>query len=168
MHARPGRERIMPLSESNVKRAVDLSGDKIKVFDDGSGNLIQAAALVDENAAQVGTASNPLPISASALPLPTGAATSALQSTANTALAAIQAATAQTAFGINNVDTASATVTYVGKSDASGVWLVQKIDTSSGVAIGWASVTNNAGYLTYASAWAARASLTFGRYDEAF
>ena len=139
----------MPLSESNVKRAVDLSGDEIKVFDDGSGNLIQAAALVDENAAQVGTASNPLPITA-------------------TALTAIQAATAQTAFGINAVDIASATITYVGKSDASGVWLVQKIDTTSGVAIGWATQTNNAGYVTYTSAWAARASLTFGRYDEAF
>ena len=158
----------MPLSESNVKRATDLTGDEIKVFDDGSGNLIQAAALVDENAAQVGTASNPLPISASALPLPTGAATSANQSTQNTALAAIQAASAQGAFGINDVATPSATTTYVGKSDKDGVWLVQKIDTTSGVSIGWASVTNNAGYLTYASAWAARASLTFGRYDEAF
>ena len=158
----------MPLSESNVKRATDLTGDEIKVFDDGSGNLIQAAALVDENAAQVGTASNPLPISASALPLPTGAATSANQSTQNTALAAIQAASAQGAFGINDVATPSATTTYVGKSDKDGVWLVQKIDTTSGVSIGWASVTSNAGYLTYASAWAARASLTFGRYDEAF
>ena len=158
----------MPLANTGIKRAVDPDGDEIKVFDDGSGNLIQAAALVDENAAQVGTASNPMPVSAASLPLPSGASTAANQTTQNTALAAIQAATAQAAFGVNNVDTASATVTYVGKSDASGVWCVQKIDTTSGVNIGWASVTNNVGYATYASAWAARASLTFGRYDEAF
>ena len=132
---------------SSVKRATDSSGDNIKVFDDGSGNLVQAAALLDENADLVGTTSNPLPITSTALDL-------------------IKVSVNQ--FGINDVDTASATVTYVGKSDASGVWLVQKIDTSSGVAIGWASVTNNAGYLTYAAAWTARASLTYGRYDEAF
>lgn len=144
----------MPISDSSVKRAQDGSGDDIKTFDDSLGRKIQAAAIVDENASQVGTASNPMPVS--------------LPSSANTALAAIQAATAQNAFGINDVDTASATITYVGKSDKDGNWCVQKIDTSSGVAIGWASVTNNPAQITYASAWTNRATLTYGRYDEAF
>ena len=158
----------MPLANSGVTRATDPSGDIIKTFDDADGKKIQAAAIVDENAAQVGTASNPLPVSAASLPLPSGASISALQTTANTALAAIQAASAQGAFGVNDVATPSATVTYVGKSDKDGNWCVQKIDTTSGVSIGWASVTNNGGYLTYSAAWAARASLTYGRFDEAF
>lgn len=167
----------MPVTGSSVKRTPDASGDDIKTFADSGGKQIQAAALVDENAVQVGTASNPMPISdnggsltvdAASLPLPSGASTSANQTTANNALAAIQAATAQAAFGNNNVDTASATITYVGKSDKDGVWVVQMIDTSSGVAIGWASVTNNPSQITYASAWTNRATLTYGRYDEAF
>ena len=158
----------MPLTSGFIKRAQDASGDQIKILSDVDGNAIQATALVDENAAQVGTASNPLPVSASALPLPSGASTSALQSTANTALVALQAANAQHAFGINDVATPSATVTYVGMSDKDGTWCVKKVDTTSGVSIGWASVTNNGGYITYSAAWTARASLTYGRYDEAF
>jgi len=70
-------------------------------------------------------------------------------------------------YGTNNVETASATVTYVGKETASGTWLVMKIDTSSGTAITYASQINNALVTTYAAAWAARAGLTFGTYSEA-
>lgn len=158
----------MPLTADSVTRAVDASGDEIKTFTDAGGKQIQAAVLVDDSAAHVGTASNPLPVSAASLPLPSGASTSALQTTANTALAAIQAATAQHAFGVNDVDTASATLTYVGKEDKDGNWCVQKIDTTTGVAVRWASSLNNGGYLTYAAAWAARASLTYGTYGSAF
>jgi len=72
------------------------------------------------------------------------------------------------AFGTNNVDAASATVTYVGKENPGGAWLVMKIDTSSGTAITYASVINNALVTTYAAAWAARATtLSYGTYSEA-
>ena len=95
----------MALVADSVLRALDTDGDSIKVFDDGAGNLIQAAALVDENAAQTGTAANPLrasdtatqaalgllltelqaktepadtqQVSAASLPLPAGASTEA-------------------------------------------------------------------------------------------
>lgn len=165
----------MPIS--SVKRTTDATGDEIKTLTDDEGRHIQVAALADADGEQLGIAGNPLvvdgsaitqPVSAASLPLPSGASTSALQTTANTALAAIQAASAQHAFGINDVATPSATVTYVGKSDKDGNWCVQKIDTTSGVSVGWATVTNNGGYLTYSAAWAARASLTYGRFDEAF
>lgn len=128
----------MPLSGSSVIRSTDPSGDSIKTFDDGTGKQAQAIVLIDDSAAQVGIASNPL-----------------------------RAAT-QGAFGTNDVATPSATVTYVGKSDKSGTWLVQKVDTSSGTSIGWATATNNAAVTTYANAWTNRATLTYGRFDEAY
>ncbi len=69
---------------------------------------------------------------------------------------------------INHTDT-SGTTTYVGMSKADGTWWLQKIDQSSNpTIIGHASITNNGGYATYSAAWTARASLTYGRYDEAF
>lgn len=160
----------MSLSNSSVKRAPDQTGDAIKVFDDGAGNLIQAAAIVDEDANQVGTASNPMPVdgsgvtqpvSAASLPLPTGAAT-------ESSLSNVSAGTQLARFGTCDVEVASATVTYVGKEDKDGSWLVQKIDTTSGTSIRYATVTNNPGYLNYSAAWAARASLTYQTYGSAF
>jgi len=70
--------------------------------------------------------------------------------------------------GTNNLDEASATVTYVGKEDADGTWIVQKIDTSSGTAITYATVTNNPSVTSYNDAWAARTSLTYQNYKDAF
>jgi hypothetical protein len=71
-------------------------------------------------------------------------------------------------FGANNVEEASATVTYVGKEMTDGTWVVQKIDTSSGTAITWATETNNSGTTSYSTAWTNRASLTYGLYNQAF
>jgi len=55
-------EHKMPLTPGFIRRAQDTTGDQIKTFTDGSGYAIQAASLVDENATQVGTASNPMPV----------------------------------------------------------------------------------------------------------
>ena len=69
-------------------------------------------------------------------------------------------------YGTNDVEEASATVTYVGKEKPDGTWLVMKIDTTSGTTIRYASEVNNALVTDYAAAWAARATLTYGTYSE--
>lgn len=188
----------MPISGSSVKRTPDASGDDIKTFDDAQGKKIQAAALVDENAAQVGTASNPMPVSATALPLPSGAATQTtlaalltemqakteptdtqpvsaaslpLPSGAatETSLANVSAGTQAARFLPCDVEQASATVMYVGKEDKDGSWLIQKITVSgSATNISYATSLNNPSYIVYGNAWTDRASLTYQSYGSAF
>jgi len=68
----------------------------------------------------------------------------------------------------NDVVEPSATLTYVGKEDADGDWYIQSIDTTSGTSIRFATETNNPTYTTYATAWADRATLTYGTYGSAF
>lgn len=70
-------------------------------------------------------------------------------------------------FDVNDVVTAG-DVTYVGKEDKSGRWCVQKVDESSGTVITYATVLNNAEVTSYAAAWAARESLTYGTAGAAF
>ena len=70
--------------------------------------------------------------------------------------------------GVNNVDEASSTLTYVGKELASGDWLIQKIDESSGTSIQYATKKNNSGTSDYSTAWSNRTSLTYQDYQEAF
>ena len=70
-------------------------------------------------------------------------------------------------YGACNVAVAGA-ITYVGKESAAGAWLVMSIDATSGTVIRYATVANNVAVLTYAAAWAARATLTYGTYSEAF
>jgi hypothetical protein len=73
------------------------------------------------------------------------------------------------AFATNNIDEASATVTYIGKEDADGAWFIMKIDTSSGTAFTYATITNNTDQTTgYADAFADRATLTYSTYSTAF
>lgn len=53
---------------------------------------------------------------------------------------------------------------YIGKATSSGVWLVQKYSTTAGT-MRYANISNNAGYASYTSAWAARAALTYGLFQ---
>lgn len=71
-------------------------------------------------------------------------------------------------FNINNTVDASATITYIGLESAAGEWCVRKIDTTSGVNIQYATVLNNVGTVTYATAWTNRAALTYNDYSGAF
>ena len=71
-------------------------------------------------------------------------------------------------YSANDVDEASSTITYVGKENAAGKWLIQKIDTSSGTSISYATQENNSGYDNYTDAWTDRTSLTYGDYSEVF
>ncbi len=72
------------------------------------------------------------------------------------------------AYGTNNVEEASATTTYVGKEDADGNWIVQKIDTSSGTSITYATKLNNPSYTTYSGAWTNRTNLSYDLFGGAF
>lgn len=72
-------------------------------------------------------------------------------------------------YSTNNIDEASDTVTYIGKEDADGAWFIMKIDTSSGTAFTYATITNNTDQTTgYADAFADRATLTYSTYSTAF
>jgi hypothetical protein len=71
-------------------------------------------------------------------------------------------------FSTNDIVSASSTVTYIGMEESGGDWYIKKIDTSSGTSFGHATENNNSTYTTYATAWAARASLTYQNYSLAF
>ena len=74
----------------------------------------------------------------------------------------------ETKWGVNDVSTTVASITYVGKEKADGTWWVMKIDTSSGTSITHATISNNGAIANYAAAWAGRAALTYGNYTAAF
>lgn len=67
-------------------------------------------------------------------------------------------------YKVNDIDDTTATE-YYGKTNANGDYLIQRVTSS---VISYATVLNNDGVTDYATAWSTRASLTYGRYDEAF
>ena len=71
-------------------------------------------------------------------------------------------------FNTNEIEEASATVTYLGMEDRDGVWYVQKIDTTSGNSFQYATVNNNPTRTSYTLGWTNRATLTYEDYGEAF
>lgn len=62
-------------------------------------------------------------------------------------------------------DIEDGTTSYFGYTNPSGDWMVKEITDTL---VSYATVTNNGSVTTYTDAWTARASLTFGRIDEAF
>jgi hypothetical protein len=66
-------------------------------------------------------------------------------------------------FQLNNFE--DGTTLYVGKAADSGVWRIQRYNTTTGV-MDYATVTNNPAYLTYATAWTAHLTLTYGAYPQ--
>lgn len=64
-------------------------------------------------------------------------------------------------------ETTSGTKTYYGFTDADANWLIKEEDSSTET-FKWATITNNVSEPTYAGAWTNRATLTYGRKDEAF
>ena len=59
-------------------------------------------------------------------------------------------------------------LTYIGIENANAEWIIKRLDESSNLSIRYATIANNGGYSTYSSAWAARASLSYGLYSELF
>lgn len=66
-------------------------------------------------------------------------------------------------FSINDIE--DATTSYFGFTKPDGTWLVKELTDTS---VSYATVTNNGGVATYTDAWTDRATLTYGRFDEAF
>lgn len=62
-------------------------------------------------------------------------------------------------YNLNDLEDASPM--YIGKAKGSGAWLVQRY-TAAGE-MRYANLSNNPGTATYASAWAARASLVYSQ-----
>lgn len=52
---------------------------------------------------------------------------------------------------------------YVGKTNSSGTWLVEKFSESAGTKL-YANASNNAGYADLNSAWTDRLTLTYNQY----
>ena len=67
-------------------------------------------------------------------------------------------------YSVNDIDDTTSTE-YYGFTKPDATWLVKKV-VSSGVS--YATVTNNGGTTSYATAWTNKATLTYGRFDEAF
>lgn len=69
-------------------------------------------------------------------------------------------------FQFNDSDaTTTASTEYFGYTKPDGTWLVKKLTDTT---LRYATITNNGAVTTYADAWAAIASLTYGRMDQAF
>lgn len=66
------------------------------------------------------------------------------------------------AYALNDLD--GTDPLYIGKATSSGVWLVQNYSAASGT-MRYANLSNNPSYASYASAWAARATLTYGLFQ---
>lgn len=71
--------------------------------------------------------------------------------------------TIDNSFNVNDIEDGA--TSYFGKTKTDGTWLVQSVTDT---AVEYATITNNSDRETYAEAWTNRATLTYGRYDEAF
>ena len=71
-------------------------------------------------------------------------------------------------FNTNDIEQPTNTLTYIGLENSVADWWVKKIDTSSDVVFTHASELNNSSVTAYSTAWASRASLTYGIYSSAF
>lgn len=66
-------------------------------------------------------------------------------------------------------DYTTASTTYVGQEDLDGNWKLTKIDETGNFPVyTYASLANNSSLTTYALAWAARTTATYGIYSAAF
>lgn len=66
-------------------------------------------------------------------------------------------------FAVNDIE--EGTTSYFGNTKPDGTWLIKKLTDTS---VGYATVTNNGAVTSYTDAWTNRATLTYGRFDEAF
>ena len=62
-------------------------------------------------------------------------------------------------------DIEDGTTAYYGNTNVAGAWMVKKVTDTL---VSYATVTNNVAVTTYTDAWTNKATLTYGRIDEAF
>ena len=72
------------------------------------------------------------------------------------------------AYETNDVDKVSSLFLYNGLEDRDGSWVIETVDSSSGVSLRYATQMNNPTYTNYTDAWANRATLTYGLFSTAF
>ena len=65
-------------------------------------------------------------------------------------------------YALNNLE--DAPTMYIGKVTKEGAWLVQRFVKATGD-MTYANVSNNAAITSYASAWANRATLSYGQFQ---
>lgn len=68
-----------------------------------------------------------------------------------------------TVYATNDIE--DGTTSYFGKSTSDGTYQIVKLTAT---AVSYATIANNGGVATYTDAWTNRATLVYGRYDEAF
>ena len=66
----------------------------------------------------------------------------------------------------HDMESPTSTLSYIGKQDNLGKWLILELNESTGLVLRYANVSNNSGQTTYTAAWANRASLTFEMLEE--
>lgn len=59
-------------------------------------------------------------------------------------------------------------LTYIGFENLDGEYFIQKIDSTSGKSMRFATVVNNDSVTSYSDAWTNRATLNYGTYSTAF
>lgn len=71
-------------------------------------------------------------------------------------------------FEASDQDTVGATYQYFGFLTQDGNWMIQRFDLSvtNIVNYRYAAVANNGAYSSYTAAWTARASLTYGYFNQ--
>lgn len=65
----------------------------------------------------------------------------------------------------NTNDIEDDTISYFGKTTSDGTYQIVRVTDTS---VSYATIINNGGVTSYTDAWTDRATLTYGRYDEAF
>lgn len=107
------------------------------------------------------TSSNPVPITGDVTVDTTGLATVAKQDDIIAALGSLGAVDSD--YSVNDIE--DGTTSYFGKSNSSADYLIVKVTDTS---VSYATITNNGGVATYTDAWTNKATLTYGRKDQAF
>ena len=59
-------------------------------------------------------------------------------------------------------------ITYIGFENLDSDYFIQKIDSTTGKSIRFATIINNASKTSYSTAWAGRATLVYDTYSTAF
>lgn len=132
---------VIPKNDNgSLTKALKELGTKLDDIDAGVRMKPQAPTSISIN----NTGANPIPI--------TGSITASASTLAD--------------FSINDSDnTTTASTEYFGFTKPDGTWLVKK---STATTMRYATETNNGSVTTYSDAWAAIATLTYGRFEEAF
>ena len=75
----------------------------------------------------------------------------------------INSSSSETVYSVNDIE--EGTTSYYGFTTSDGTWQVRKITDTL---VSYATASNNGAVTSYTDAWMNKATLTYGRYDQAF